>query len=234
MLEHHSAIEPPDDSQDPDAALADLWRRLAAQNWDAPLIVTTTVQLFESLFSNRPGKCGKLHRLAGSVIVLNEVQTLPTHLLTPLLSGLRTLTENFDVTVVLCTATQPAFAGESPVLKGFPTVTPVIADPAPHFAALRRVTYRVETDTPWNWARVAGEMRTAQKNKWSSLCIVNTRRQALFSLGYYHHKAAKRKDIAERPAAKKQAGTLALDLSESLADALAASEPADTGKSDAA
>ena len=184
VLEHHSAIEPPDYSRDPDAASADLWRRLAAQNWDAPLIVTTTVQLFESLFSHKPGKCRKLHRLAGSVIVLDEVQTLPTHLLTPLLSGLRTLTENFGVTVVLCTATQPAFAGESPfgqksALTGFPTVTPIIADPAPHFAALRRVTYRIETETPWDWARVAGEMRTAQKKKRSALCIVNARRQAL-------------------------------------------------------
>jgi CRISPR-associated endonuclease/helicase Cas3 len=181
VLEHHSAIEPPDFTSVANKNEPLLWQRLAAQNWDAPLIVTTTVQLFESLFSNRPSKCRKLHRLAGSVLVLDEVQTLPVHLLTPLLSGLKTLVKDFGVTIVLCTATQPAFAGESPVIKEFSelTVTPIIPDPAPHFAALKRVTYRVETEESWTWEQVAETMREAQEDERSALCIVNTRRQAL-------------------------------------------------------
>lgn len=156
VLEHHSAMEPkPRQGEGVDMEggdQAELWRRLAAQNWDAPLIVTTTVQLFESLFSNRPAACRKLHRLANSVIVLDEVQTLPANLLDPLLDGLKTLTENYGVTVVLCTATQPALKqGVSRFLTGFVKVEPIVPNPQRHFAALRRVRYRVEPD-PGNGA----------------------------------------------------------------------------------
>lgn len=180
VLEHHSAIEPKPLRAEDEAADggddAEQWRRLAAQNWDAPLIVTTTVQLFESLFSNRPAACRKLHRLARSVIVLDEVQTLPPHLLTPLVDGLKTLAANFGVTVVLCTATQPALqGGVSDFLLGFDPVQSIV--PAPdrnrHFEALRRVRYRKRDDLA-EWAQVADEMRAAD----SCLCIVNTRRQA--------------------------------------------------------
>lgn len=184
ILEHHSAIEPkplkgPEGEEADGGDAAELWWRLAAQNWDAPLVVTTTVQLFESLFSNRPGACRKLHRLAQSVIVLDEVQTLPAHLLTPLVDGLKTLAANFGVTVVLCTATQPALEGKvSHFLDGFAAVQPVIpsADRDRHFELLRRVRYRVEADAEdgWDWERVASEMRKGD----SCLCIVNTRRQA--------------------------------------------------------
>ena len=181
ILEHHSAIEPKSldgpEGEDADGGEgAELWRRLAAQNWDAPLVVTTTVQLFESLFSNRPAACRKLHRLAQSVIVLDEVQTLPAHLLTPLVDGLKTLAANFGVTVVLCTATQPALEGKvSQFLNGFASVQPIIlADERDrHFALLRRVRYRVEANG-WDWNQVAGEMQAGG----SCLCIVNTRRQA--------------------------------------------------------
>ncbi len=179
ILEHHSAIDARRGRADEDEGGddAEQWRRLAAQNWDAPLIVTTTVQLFESLFSNRPGACCKLHRLAGSVIVLDEVQTLPPTLLAPLLSGLRTLADNFGVTVVLCTATQPALTAQSEFLQGFASVVPIVPEPEAraHFQALRRVRYRIE-EQPWTWAQVAGEMRADGA---SCLCVVNTRGHAL-------------------------------------------------------
>lgn len=175
VLEHHSAIEPRLSGNNDDQDEPELWRRLAAQNWDAPLIVTTTVQLFESLFSNRPGRCRKLHRLAKSVIVLDEVQTLPPTLLAPLLSGLNTLVNNFGATVVLCTATQPALTHSSRYLQGFDKITPIIAEPKPHFEALRRVRYRIEPE-PWTWEQVRDEMRAGDA---SCLCVVNTRRQAL-------------------------------------------------------
>ncbi len=181
ILEHHSAIEPKAlhaEGADADGGGedAELWRRLATQNWDAPLIVTTTVQLFESLFSNRPGACRKLHRLAHSVLVLDEVQTLPAHLLTALVDGLKTLTERYGVTVVLCTATQPALEGTiSRFFNGFSQVHPIIppADRDRHFALLRRVRYRVVTEE-WDWSRIAHEMETNEV----CLCILNTRRQA--------------------------------------------------------
>jgi CRISPR-associated endonuclease/helicase Cas3 len=181
ILEHHSAIEPkplkdPDEEKADGGDVDELWRRLAAQNWDAPLVVTTTVQLFESLFSNRPGACRKLHRLAKSVIVLDEVQTLPAHLLAPLVDGLKILAANFGVTVVLCTATQPALEGKvSHFLDGFSSVQAIISqtDRDRHFELLKRVRYRVEAEE-WNWERVADEMRAGT----SCLCILNTRRQA--------------------------------------------------------
>lgn len=179
ILEHHSAIDMRRGRADDEEGGNDgeQWRRLAAQNWDAPLVVTTTVQLFESLFSNKPGACRKLHRLAGSVIVLDEVQTLPPTLLAPLLSGLRALAENFGVTVVLCTATQPALTAQSEVLQGFTQVTPIVpeAEARAHFQLLRRVRYRIEAE-PWTWAQVADEMWAGGD---SCLCVVNTRGHAL-------------------------------------------------------
>ena len=179
VLEHHSAIDTRKRQQeDADGGDdAEQWRRLAAQNWDAPLVVTTTVQLFESLFSNRPAACRKLHRLAGSVIVLDEVQTLPPTLLAPLLSGLRALTEHYGASVVLCTATQPELALQTEHVQGFPIITPIVpeAEARQHFQQLKRVRFRVETDA-WDWPQVAAEM---DRDTRQALCVVNTRRQAL-------------------------------------------------------
>lgn len=110
VLEHHSNYDF-DAVTDEERKLSD---RLAIQNWDAPLVVTTNVQLFESLFSNKPGKCRKLHNIANSVIVLDEAQMLPDNLLTVTLAMLEELVADFDVTVLLCTATQPALEGHWP------------------------------------------------------------------------------------------------------------------------
>lgn len=180
VLEHHSGMDPDETEEDETNEARDLWRRLAAQTWDVPLIVTTQVQLFESLFSNRPGKCRKLHRLAQSVLILDEVQTLPPKLLRPLVDALQLLAQNFGVTVVLCTATQPALEADTRFFKGFsPSPVEIVSEPKKHFAALRRVRYQTDLDTdsdkPWNWERVAGTMRTGG----SCLCILNTRRQAV-------------------------------------------------------
>jgi CRISPR-associated endonuclease/helicase Cas3 len=99
VLEHHAGILTHEPS---------FRNRLATQNWDAPLVVTTTVQLLESLLSNRPSRCRKLHNITRSVIVLDEVQSLPVRLLQPIVSVLNELVERYGCTVVLSTATQPA------------------------------------------------------------------------------------------------------------------------------
>ena len=103
MLEHHSRV-------DPDRELYS--NRLAAQNWDAPVVVTTNVQLFESLLAASPGRCRKLHNIAQSVIILDEAQKIPAAHLRAVLSALKGLVKHFGVTVLLCTATQPALNGE--------------------------------------------------------------------------------------------------------------------------
>ncbi|MEU8284110.1 CRISPR-associated helicase Cas3' [Micromonospora sp. NPDC048905] len=102
VLEHHSQV-------DFDAPEAGPWARQAAENWDAPFVVTTFVRLFESLYARKPSAMRRVHRLAGSVIVLDEIQALPHDMLVPILNGLRLLVEHFGTTVLLSSATQPEF-----------------------------------------------------------------------------------------------------------------------------
>ncbi|MEA5419873.1 CRISPR-associated helicase Cas3' [Spirulina sp. CCNP1310] len=187
VLEHHSAISPEslkglkEDWRDDDARSAYAQARLIAQNWDAPLIVTTTVQLFDSLFSNRPGRCRKLHNLVNSVIVLDEVQTLPIPLLEPILDVLRQLVQNYGVTVVLCTATQPAFEGSTPYLAGFEKITDIVPplEAQRHFQALQRVDY-IRPQKPWSWSDLSADLQ--QRSAEQALIIVNTRKDALAAL----------------------------------------------------
>jgi CRISPR-associated endonuclease/helicase Cas3 len=132
VLEHHSALDP----------LRETPRsRLAAENWDAPVVVTTTVQLFNSLFANRPAACRKLHRLARSVIVLDEAQSLPPALLTPILEALRLLSSDFGASIVISTATQPAL-GSDRIEGGLRDVREIVPREVRAFDRLRRVRTR--------------------------------------------------------------------------------------------
>jgi len=164
ILEHHSNFDPEKETTR---------TRLASENWEAPIIVTTNVQLFESLFANRPGRCRKLHRIAGSVIILDEAQALPVTLLKPCLQAIRLLIEQYGCTVVLCTATQPAIEkreGEFEI--GLPAPTPIIDDAPALYRALKRVEVRDAgtLDCRSLAARMAGHDQ--------GLAIVNTRRHA--------------------------------------------------------
>jgi len=177
VLEHHSAIAPEQDNEE-DARSRQAQARLATQNWDAPLIVTTTVQLFESLFANRTSRCRKLHNIVNSVIILDEVQTLPTRLLEPILCVLKELCRQYRVSVVLCTATQPALEGKTPYLEGFAagSVRDIVPEALAkeHFTALKRVNYTVPPEE-WNWVEVARNVQSHQQ----ALIILNTRKDAL-------------------------------------------------------
>lgn len=114
VIEHHSSAEYLfSESPNP----AEYRKMLAAENWDAPVIATTTVQLFESLFASKPARCRKLHNLANSVLILDEVQTLPMPYLKPFTAALAELARKYGVIVVLCTATQPALDGVFADLK---------------------------------------------------------------------------------------------------------------------
>ena len=112
VLEHHSSIDEErianEDREHRREATDKL--KLAMEDWAAPVVVTTNVQLFESLHSNRPSRCRKLHNLANCVIVLDEAQTIPLPVLRPCLDALDELARNYGVSIVLCTATQPAVA----------------------------------------------------------------------------------------------------------------------------
>lgn len=176
ILVHHSAL--PENPKEDDGKGETSWRRLVSQNWDAPLIVTTTVQLFESLFAHSPGRCRKLHNLANSVIILDEAQMLPISLLKPILDGLKLLVKYYNTTVVFCTATQPAFDTFSQHLPGFKEIKPIIPveQQKRHFEVLKRVNYHV-APAPWNWTQVAEAMRKDSGTQ--CLAVVNTRADAI-------------------------------------------------------
>lgn len=174
VVEHHSNLDP--DREDAQS-------RLATENWDAPIIVTTNVQLFESLFASRTSRCRKLHNLANSVIVLDEAQLLPPEFLNPILDVMKALVEHYGVTFVLSTATQPALQTlrdtfDQPILQGFDSeqVTEIIPNCAVLFDALERVKVELPNDltTERTWEDLAEEI--AELN--SVLVVVNTKAQA--------------------------------------------------------
>jgi CRISPR-associated endonuclease/helicase Cas3 len=173
VVEHHSALEPERET---------LRSRLAAENWDASLCITTAVQFWESLFSARPGRCRKLHRIANSVVVLDEAQLLPPEFLKPILSVTQDLAAHYGVTFVLCTATQPELHGQDTAddfrFPGLPreAVREIIDDPEELYSELKRVEIEVPSDlrTPVAWEDLAPEIAAEHQ----ALCIVNRRDDA--------------------------------------------------------
>lgn len=174
LIEHHSQA----DAADRDETARS---RLACENWDAPLVVTTNVQLFESLFAAKTSRCRKLHNLVNSIIVLDEAQQLPPEFLQPILDALNLLVKHYGVTVVLCTATQPAlnstdYFDKSKDLRGLEYVREIIDNPDALFDALKRVDVALPQD--WNtstpWADTAAQLATED----CVLAIVSTRKAA--------------------------------------------------------
>jgi len=172
VLEHHSAfVEQPSASNDPDKYQSLQKLRLAMENWDAPIVVTTAVQFFESLFAARPSQCRKLHNIAGGVVILDEAQTMPLKLLRPCVAAVDELARNYRCSVVLCTATQPAL--EAPeFVGGLEDVHELAPDKHQLLRKLERV--RVRHLGTLDDAALTAHMREREQ----VLCIVNNRRHA--------------------------------------------------------
>ena len=167
VLEHHSNVTFGDGSRS-----VQRWQRLAAENWDARFVVTTTVQLFESLFGRLPSRMRKVHRIAESVVVLDEVQALPHRLLPQVADALRILTRRFGVSVVLCSATQPELAAFSP-LRDL-RATEIVADTVAVFRGARRVRWRWRVEPRPTLAQAVAEAGVHDQ----VLMVVNTVRDA--------------------------------------------------------
>ncbi|MBF5095646.1 DEAD/DEAH box helicase [Azospirillum sp. INR13] len=174
VVEHHCAYRPPQDAKGREAeeGSGPDRHKLAAENWDAPIVVTTAVQFFESFFAGRPSRCRKLHNVAGSVIVLDEAQLLPVPHLRPCLAVLRELVERYRCTVLLCTATQPALGKDRPLDFGLPDIMPIVPEPERLHHAMRRV--RVEHVGPLDDEALADRLSEAPQ----ALCVVDTRPHA--------------------------------------------------------
>lgn len=181
VIEHHSALNVPEDTSESRSRspFEKHPNEYAAENWDAPIVVTTSVQFIESLFANRTSRCRKLHNIAHSVVIFDEVQTLPSHLLNPLLSVFRELRDNYGVSFVFSTATQPAFLySPSSLTAGFKDgeIQEITrGNTEDNFRSLRRVSiHPPKPDETTGWDALAEQMTLHEQ----ALCIVNIRRHA--------------------------------------------------------
>ena len=183
VLEHHSQAQA--DAGDDEC---DILRRrqLACENWDSPIVVTTAVQFFESLYSSKPSRCRKLHNIAKSVIVFDEVQTLPVTLLKPCVSAISELASSYGATVLLCTATQPPL---DEIFKKFTSELPIreiAPEPNTLFTFFKRVRFLKEG--------LLSDIQVSERllEERQVLCVVNSRKRArdifevLPSDGSYH------------------------------------------------
>ncbi len=172
VLEHHSNVEPEDESRETQAL------RLASDNWDMPIVVTTSVQFFESLFANRTSRCRKLHNIANSVVIFDEAQNLPQPFLQPVVDCIRSLHEGFGVTPVLCTATQPALeSSEAGGLRKGLNSKEIIHDPDELQEQLQRV--KVSLHPTWPKSLPLPDLANELQDHPQVLCIVHKKTDAM-------------------------------------------------------
>lgn len=170
VVEHHSNLDPDKET---------VKSRLATENWDAPLVVTTNVQFFESLFAAKTSRCRKLHNIVNSVVVLDEAQLLPPEFLQPILDVMNLLVRHYGVTIVLSTATQPALGTLQTfqrTIRGLDQVREIIDDPEALYRALERVTVELPKDLQQaqDWNDIAQQVQRHP----SVLVVVNSRADA--------------------------------------------------------
>ncbi len=164
VLEHHCNFIPDE---------ADWKTRLASENWDAPVIVTTNVQFFNSFYANKTSKCRKLHNVSESVVIFDEVQAIPVERLHPCLEVIKELSESYGVTSILCTATQPAIEHSEQFEFGLKNVEEIVEDVHDLFRALKR------TEEKFIGSLSEQELAKRLSEQSQVLCIVNSRQQAL-------------------------------------------------------
>ncbi|MGO9269499.1 MAG: CRISPR-associated helicase Cas3', partial [Terriglobia bacterium] len=174
VLENHSGVQPPSDQNEEEKSRLEL----VAENWDSPIVVTTSVQFLESLFAAAPSRCRKLHRIPRSVVIFDEVQTLPVHLLAPMFSAFRELQRNYGVSFVFCSATQPAFRRTASLPADFfagDELREVAPDPPSLFRQLRRADYHLPAPGETiEWPALAERLVAFTQ----VLCVVNLTRHA--------------------------------------------------------
>jgi len=164
VLEHHSAFDP---------KLEDIKQyKLSTERWDKPIIVTSGVQFYESLFANTPSKCRKLQGLINKVILIDEAQTIPSHLVRPILDVLNVLVQDWKCTVVLMSATQPAFGNliEDHAYDIIPN-----QESSDFFKQTNHVTYCFVKNI-WSWADIYQDIQLSKEKR--VLIIVNTTKLA--------------------------------------------------------
>lgn len=175
VLEHHSNVDP---EQIKDEKLREQMK-LATENWDYPIVVTTNVQLFESMFSNKPSICRKLHNIVNSVLILDEVQTLPVDYLQPIVDSLKTYNRLFKVSVLFTTASQPVLSGliegcnPKASFQGIKAIKEIVPEDFKLHERLRRVKLNID-----NSGKSYDEVAEMLKQHKKVLCIVNTRKDA--------------------------------------------------------
>ncbi|NLY76136.1 MAG: CRISPR-associated endonuclease Cas3'' [Firmicutes bacterium] len=171
VVEHHSSLD--DDGSTPKS-------RLATENWDAPIIVTTSVQFFESLFAAKPSRCRKLHNIANSVVILDEAQLVPVDYLAPILETMQLLVEHYHVSFVISTATQPAFGKrmvDGRLFKGLENIREIMGNNEAVqslYDSLKRIQVQLPSDfhAASNWEEIANELTQYEQ----VLCVVSDRK----------------------------------------------------------
>ena len=225
VLEHHSGVL---FDLDRDGELTPEAERLAraTETWNTPVVVTTAVQFFESLFSNKPSQCRKLHNLAQSVILFDEAQMLPLPYLRPCVWAMAQLAAHYGVSAVLCTATQPALG---PLLREFApelSIEELCPMAAEDWDAFRRVTFRRAGKLTWD--ALAGQLQEQDQ----VLCVVNSRKAAqivfhgligegnfhLSTLMYPAHRKAVLAEVKQRLLDKKPCRVVSTSLIEAGVD----------------
>lgn len=178
VLEHHSSYNEGQQSADRNENYSTEQKRkqLACENWDFPVIVTTTVQFFESLFSNKPSKCRKVHNIAESVVIFDEVQTIPKEIILPTLGMLNDVHAVMRTSFLFCTATQPAYEKRTG-FDGIASITPLVEDPGILYDKTKRVTYHLLDDlAPLSFNRLS---EAVIEHDDSALVIFNTKKDTL-------------------------------------------------------
>jgi len=179
VLEHHSNFNEDDTANNHDEtnySLIEQRKKLACENWNYPIIVTTTVQFFESLFSNRPSKCRKIHNIAESVVIFDEVQTLPKEVILPTLQMLKDVQAIMKTSFLFCTATQPAFEKRKG-FDGIDNILPLIENTSEMYEKTKRVEYKLLDDL--KPIALSDLLKATSDEGASALVIFNTKNRHL-------------------------------------------------------